>query len=479
MKDLLPKLNPKEKKIHQAKARRNFWTFRTRINKKLKVGWWQLEIAEELQQFLQDMIAGLKPILIIQAPPQHGKSVQIIDFIAWAIGKYPHLKHIFASFSKRLGVRANLRLQRIINSEEYKEIFPKFRLPTRKDEGYTKNMELLEFFGEEGSFRNTTVGGSVTGESLDFGVIDDPMKGREAANSDTIKEKTWEWFTDDFFTRFSELAGLLIIGTRWSIDDPIGRLIKGNPDNLRLLKYEAIASKDEKHRKKGEVLFPELKSLEFILARKKLQGIANFEALYQQNPQEEGGSIFKEEDFGWYSHYRKYKRIVISWDTASKANQLNDPTVATVWGEHEAGYDLLEVVRDKMLYPRLRRECKKLAEKWKGKDEVYKAHKLLTNLIEDKSSGIALIQDMKNDTMFNIVAIEPESDKVTRAATCSPLVEDGKIFLKKGAPWVQDYIDEMVLFPNAPHDDQVDSTSQFLNWVGGGVAKMNASFFDD
>ena len=132
-----------------------------------------------------------------------------------------------------------------------------------------------------------------------------------------------------------------------------------------------------------------------------------------------------------------------------------------------------------MLYPRLRRECKKLAEKWKGKDEVYKAHKLLTNLIEDKSSGISLIQDMKNDTMFNIVAIEPESDKVTRASTCSPLVEDGKIFLKKGAPWVQDYIDEMVLFPNAPHDDQVDSTSQFLNWVGGGVAKMNASFFDD
>lgn len=477
MKDLKKKRPASLKQIKNELARKDLWTFRTRINKKLKVGWWQLEIAAELQQFLQDMIDGKKPILIIQAPPQHGKSVQVIDFLAWACGKYPHLKQIFASFSKRLGTRANLRLKRIMGSPEYQEIFPKLKLPTRKDKNYTLSMDLIEFVGEEGSFRNTTALGSITGESLDLGVIDDPIKGREAAASETIKDKTWDWFADDFFTRFSENAGLLIIGTRWSVDDPIGRLIKSNPDNLRLLKYAAIAIEDEKHRKKGEVLFPELKSLEFILARKRIQGIANFESLYQQNPIDEGGSIFKEEDFGWYISYRKYKRIVISWDTANKANQLNDPSVATVWGEHDAGYDLLEVVRDKMLYPRLRRECKKLAQKWKDKDEVYKAHKLLTNLIEDKSSGQSLIQDMKADTTFNIVAILPESDKVIRASTCSPLVEDGKVFLKKDAPWVQDYIDEMILFPNAPNDDQVDSTSQFLNWVGGGVSKMNENFF--
>jgi len=443
------------------------------------VGWWQLEVAAELQQFLNDMIAGKKPILVMEAPPQHGKSVQIIDFIAWVIGKHPHLKQIFASFSKRLGVRANLRLKRIMRSEEYKEIFPRFKLPTRKDKDYTVNMELIEFLGEEGSFRNTTVLGSITGESLDFGIIDDPMKGREAAESDTIKDKTWEWFADDFFTRFSENAGLLIINTRWSVDDPTGRLIKSKPDNIRVLKYAAIATEDEKHRKKGEVLFPELKSLEFILARKRLQGTKNFESLYQQNPVDAGGSIFNEDDFGWYTHYRKYKRIVISWDTAGKANQLNDPSVATVWGEHDAGYDLLQVVRDKMLYPRLKREFRNLAEYWKGKDEVYKGHKLLSNLVEDKSSGQSLIQDMKNSTTFNIVAIEPEGDKIIRASTCSPLVEDGKVFLKKGATWVQDYIDEMVLFPNAPHDDQVDSTSQFLNWVGGGVGKLNKLFFDE
>jgi len=479
MSDSLTKLNRKQRAIHHAKARRCFWTFRTRINKKLKVGWWQLEVAAELQQFLKDLVDGKKPILIIQAPPQHGKSVQVIDFLAWAAGKYPHLKQIFASFSKRLGVRANLRLQRIMTSPEYRLIFLDFKLPTRRDKGYTLNMELIEFLGEEGSFRNTTAGGSVTGESLDLGIIDDPIKGREAANSETIRDKTWEWFSDDFFTRFSENAGLLIIGTRWHVDDPIGRLIKNDPDNLRLLKYAAIATEDEKNRKVGEVLFPELKSLEFILARKKLQGTANFESLYQQNPIKEGGSIFKEEWFNWYEEMVKYSRIVISWDTGFKESELNDPSVALVFGEFPEGYHLLEIVRKRMGYPELRKKAESLALKWSSNKYLFTGNVQLLNLIEDKASGQSLIQDLNKSTKLNIVSINPESDKITRASTCSPQVEAGKVYLKLGAPGVDDYVSELTIFPNAPHDDQVDSTSQFLNWASAGVAKMTDLFFEE
>jgi predicted phage terminase large subunit-like protein len=465
--------------MRNEKARRNFWTFRTRVNKKLKVGWWQLEIAAELQQFLKDMVEGKKPILIIQAPPQHGKSVQIIDFLAWAAGRHPHLKQIFASFSKRLGVRANLRLQRIMSSPAYIEIFPDFKLPTRKDKGYTLNMDLIEFLGQEGSFRNTTAGGSVTGESLDLGIIDDPIKGREAASSETIRNKTWEWFADDFFTRFSESAALLIIGTRWHVDDPIGRLIKSKPDNLRMLKYAAIAIEDEKHRKEGEVLFPELKSLEFILARKKLQGTANFESLYQQNPLDEGGIIFEEGWFLWYGEVTKYSRIVISWDTGFKESELNDPSVATVWGEVPEGYHQLEVVKKRMGYPELRKKAEALAMKWSSNKYLFTGNVQLLNLIEDKASGQSLIQDLKTSTKLNVVSINPESDKITRASTCSPQVEAGKVYLKTGAPWVEDYIEEMTTFPNGPHDDQVDSTSQFLNWASAGVGKITDLFFEE
>ncbi|MCO1498186.1 hypothetical protein M3M48_09175, partial [Limosilactobacillus reuteri] len=90
-----------------------FLAFRKLINPKNKWGWWQEEVAQELQQFFDDLMAGKRPKLVIQAPPQHGKSVQVIDFIAWLAGKNPSLRTIYTSFSERLGVRANLRLQRL------------------------------------------------------------------------------------------------------------------------------------------------------------------------------------------------------------------------------------------------------------------------------------------------------------------------------------------------------------------------------
>ncbi|MEN2036143.1 terminase family protein, partial [Staphylococcus capitis] len=140
---------------------------------------------------------------------------------------------------------------------------------------------MIEYVGKGGYFRNTTVRGSITGESLDLGVIDDPIKGRTEANSSTIRDAAWDWFTDDFFTRFSEDAGLLIILTRWHIDDPVGRLMDKMGKGLRVLKYKAIAEEDEQHRKAGEPLFPEHKSLEFLMERKAAMSEGNWLALYQ------------------------------------------------------------------------------------------------------------------------------------------------------------------------------------------------------
>lgn len=105
-------------------ARESFWAYRLLINKKIKLGWWQREVAEELQDFYEELIQGLKPMLVIEAPPQHGKSIQIIEFITWLIGKHPEFRTIYTSFSDRLGVRANLRIQRIMDSDIYAKIFP-------------------------------------------------------------------------------------------------------------------------------------------------------------------------------------------------------------------------------------------------------------------------------------------------------------------------------------------------------------------
>lgn len=461
-------LQHKDAIIHDARlvrARASFLEYRLLINPKLKVGWFVREAAKHLQEFAEDFIAGKRPILILQAPPQHGKSAMVIDFISWMAGCYPELQTIFASFSDRLGVRANLKLQRIYDSEIYKQIFPDLILASASDKKYSRNRKLLEYMGAGGSFRNTTVNGSVTGESLDLGFIDDPIKGRSEANSEVIRDKAWDWFSDDFFTRFSELAGLLMVLTRWHLDDPAGRLIEIGLDNIKVLRYEAIATKDEIYRRAGEALFPALKSLEFLLQRRKVLGIANFEALYQQNPIVMGGDIFKEENFQYFKTPRRYKRIVLSWDTAYKPGEFNDPSVCGVWGEHEYGYDLLHVYRERVAYPKLKKDAIRLANEWINKKHLFAAHILFSILIEDKGSGQSLIQDLRNETKFNIFAIEPEGDKITRAHVCTPQFEAGKVFLLYGATWLEDYKKELLAFPNAIHDDQVDMTSQFLNSI--------------
>jgi hypothetical protein len=136
------------------------------------------------------------------------------------------------------------------------------------------------------------VNGQITGQALDLGIIDDPIKGRAEASSKTIRDKTWNWLTDDFFSRFSKNAGLLIIMTRWHIDDPVGRWLEHFPQT-RVLRYQAIADEDDwsvidGHRKAGEVLFPEWKPLEFLTERRTLSK-ASWESLYQQNPIIVGG----------------------------------------------------------------------------------------------------------------------------------------------------------------------------------------------
>lgn len=446
------------------KARNSFWEYRTLINPKLKKGWWQQEIADELEQFYIDLISGKRPKLVIQAPPQHGKSVQIIDFISWLAGKLPEYKTIYTSFSERLGTRANLRLQRIFDSDIYSRIFPDTKLsPKGAKLGALRNMDMLEYVGHDGSFRNTTVRGSITGETLDLGIIDDPIRGRADANSITVRDSTWDWFTDDFFTRFSEEAGLLAILTRWHVDDPIGRLLETDK-TVKVLSYPAIAIHDEKHRKAGEALFPEHKSIEFLLERKKIMPPANFEALYQQNPFITDGGIFKTE---WFKSYRvlpKLKFTVITVDTAQKTKEQNDYSVFALWGQGEDGNAyLIDILRGKWESPDLIKMAKTFWYKHVPNFNIRSMN------VEDKVSGTTLIQTLSKsvDPVIPIKAVQRNIDKITRANDVAPFIESGRVYLPEKAEWLNDFIVEHAQFPNGAHDDQVDTTSDGLNIIFG------------
>lgn len=434
-------------------ARKDFQHFRRVVNPKAKWGWWQQEIARELQAFHDDLVAGKRPKLVIQAPPQHGKSVQIIDFIAWLAGQNPDWRTIYTSFSDRLGIRANLRLQRLFDSPLYREIFPGTGINRSNavtvSGQYLRNREILEYVGRDGFFRNTTVRGSITGESLDIGIIDDPIRGRADAQSEAIRQAAWDWFTDDFFTRFSEDAGLLAILTRWHIDDPIGRLVARDP-NIRVLSYPAIAEVDEPNRRRGEALFPELKSLEFLLERKQVMSDSNWLALYQQRPTAAEGNLFKPEKLEIVDAIPAGTRFVRGWDFASTADG----------GDWTVGFKLGITPKGRWVIADI--------ERFQGGPETVESSLLNTARRDGSDIRIRIPQDpgqagksqAANFTKllagFGVTAKPVSGDKITRAEPFAAQVNVGNVLMLR-AEWNDILIGEMRVFPNGTHDDQVDA----------------------
>lgn len=456
-------------------ARNSFWAYRQYMDPKLKKGWWQRELAKKLQNFGEDFVAGKRPKLFIEAPPQHGKSIQVVDLVCWLSGHHPDLRTIYTSYSDRLGVRANLRFQRSLANPKYAKVFPFTKMNETGNVSMAgqklRNKEIVEFVNGEGYFRNTTVLGSITGESLDLGIIDDPIKGREAAGSETIRNKTWEWFLDDFFTRFSEEAALLGIMTRWHVDDLVGRMKDLFPDMI-ILKYPALAVEDEENRKEGEPLFPEHKSLGFLLERKNAMFSANWEALYQQNPIITGGHIIKGV---WFHRHTLIPRILyrkIFADTAMKTEERHDYSVLECWGKGEDGrIYLLDLQRGKWEAPDLERKVIDFWNKHKAlKQTTYGASlgALRQMIIEDKASGTGLIQKIKKDGKIPIRAQERTKDKYTRVLDVLNYIESGLVSLpdSEDAPWVSDFISECEMFTaddSHLNDDQIDPMLDAIN----------------
>jgi len=442
--------------LKRRKARNSFWEFRKIINgEKFIRGWWAEEVSNQLQLFYEEWRRGTRPKLVLEAPPQHGKTSLIVDLVAWVAGKDPDAKTIYTSFSERLGIRANLALQRMYSGRRYRSIFPETNIPTKNSVTVSgqklRNREIIEYIEADGFFRNTTVGGAITGESLDLGIIDDPIRGRKDANSPTVRQSVWDWFTDDFFSRFSDSGAMLAILTRWHTDDPIGRLKQKYGHGIKTLSYPAIAIANDEFRKKGDPLFSEHKSLEFLLERKSIMSESNWEALYQQNPYIASGETFKAM---WWGTYRTLPPIAVKriyGDTAQKTRDKNDYTVFECWGR---GFDnqlyLIDLIRDKFEAPELLVAARAFYNKHNTGQVGVNSFK-----VEDKVSGTGLIQTLVREGI-PMVGIQRNTDKLMRADDASPIVESGICNLPENAPWLSEFLTEVTQFPNAKNDDQVD-----------------------
>lgn len=459
------------------KARIDFLTFRILIHPKIEMGWWQKEIASELMTFHNAMLKGERPKLIIEAPPQHGKSSMIVDFIAWATGLNPDLRAIYSSFSEDLGVRANLTLQGIYTSKIYKHIFKDTRINevsavSAASRGAFRNKNMLQFVGKKGGFKNTTVGGQITGQSMDLGVIDDPVKGRQEANSLTTRNAVENWYNDDFSTRLSKEGGYIIIMTRWHIDDLVGRIRERSDSTVRVLSYKAIATEKELNRDSGEALFPELKPLDFLLERKRASSNQSFESLYQQNPIIVGGEIIKREWFKSYSILPPLDYVCIFADTAQKTAEHNDYSVLQAWGHSNGQIYLVDQIRGKFEAPELKRTAIAFWQKHKASHVPCRAF-----YIEDKSSGTGLIQEIKREGSVPVIAVQRTKDKLTRVQDVLSYIEAGYLHLPSNAPFLSDYLAEMEEFSGDNghrHDDQIDPTVDAINLM---LVKQNNSIF--
>jgi len=284
------------------------------------------------------------------------------------------------------------------------------------------------------------------------GIIDDPTKDAEEAQSANIREKIWEWYRTVFRTRAAPGAAIVVVMTRWHCDDLVGRLLRlaeSDPqaDQWEVLHLPAISD--------GQALWPERYPIDVLEGIRTTIGSQAFAALYQGLPEIEGGNIVRREWWKYYRELPKHSRIIHSWDTAFKGGQSDDWSVCTVWAEAEAGYYLVDLWRGRVEFPELKRQAVALNDR---------DHPTAI-LVEDAASGQSLIQELRRGTRLPVLPVRPDRDKISRMTAVTPLIEAGRVLLPERAPWLADYLGELSAFPNGEHDDQADSTSQALGWL--------------
>jgi predicted phage terminase large subunit-like protein len=406
---------------------------------------WNWRHLVHIREHLDRVTAGEIRKLMIFCPPRHGKSELVtVRYPVWTIERDPAKRVILGGYNQPLAERFSRKARRIAEP----------RIPLAMDRNAVADWETAT----GGGVRAVGVGSGVTGTGANLIIVDDPTKSREEANSLTYRDRVWDWYRDDLYTRLEPGGAIVLIMTRWHQDDLAGRILASDDAaNWTVVNLPAFAeANDPLGRAEGEALCPERFDEAALDSIKQVLG-SSFEALYQQRPSALEGAIFKREWWKTYSELPTFKRVIHSWDTSFKTGADNDYSVCTIWGESDTGFYLVYRFKQRVEFPELKRAVTTLAG----------THRPHAVLVEDKASGQSLIQEIKRETSLPILAVKVDTDKISRAYAVTPVIEAGKVFLPESAPWLDDYLDTMAAFPNADHDDDVDSTTQALNWLIG------------
>lgn len=395
--------------------------------------------------------------LIITMPPRHGKTVTVSRlFPTWFIGRNPDKRVILASYGATLAHKNSRSARNIIMLDRYHPLFP-----ISLAQG-SKSADAWDIEGYEGGMDAMGVGGGVTGKGGHVIIIDDPVKSREEAESEVYREKTWDWFTDDVYSRREPGAAIIVVLTRWHMDDLAGRLLKNQPDKWTLLNYPAIAEdNDGLGRNPGDALWPERFPIDVLTDIQQTMGAYSWAALYQQRPVPAEGGIFKR---SWFTPLRdnvpEITRAVRYWDLAMSEKTSADYTVGVKIGQAVDGhFYILDVARKRIDWGDL--------TSWLAEIMIADGS-MVTQGIEEKGYMSRAIRDLNADPRlhdYRIFGYPVDKDKVTRALPFAAKCGADLVHVAN-AHWSQEYVDEVCSFPNGMHDDQVDASSGAWSMIG-------------
>ena len=406
---------------------------------------------------LEEVERGNIKRLAIFMPPRHGKSQLTSQFFpAWYLGRNPSKFVIATTYAQDLADDFGRSVRNQIQDEDYNRIF--------NDCTLSKDSSSVRRFHTTGSgvYYAVGAGGAITGRGAHLLLIDDPIKGREDADSDAMRSNLIDWYRSTAYSRLMPGGSIILIQTRWHEDDLAGWILRETShEPWEVVELPAVL--DEKaskilKRPKGQALWPEAYDKKRLEEIKKTAGSREWNSLYMQRPSAEEGNILKRY---WWKEWTEdnppeCNYILQSWDTAYTVKSTSDYSAVTTWGifEHNGIQNaiLLSARRERWEFPELKSEAIKLYNEFRP-DVV---------LIEAKASGWSLIQELQR-AGIPITPFNPKkADKKTRAHSVTPLFESGRVWYPSSKYWAEDVINQCAQFPSSNYDDLVDSTTQAL-----------------
>ena len=403
---------------------------------------------EQIARRLEAVARGEVARLMVFLPPRHGKSELVsVRFPAWYLGQRPDSRIIHASYGATLSNAFSRQVRNLIASQEYGAIFHGVTLAA--DSRSVDAWNLTD--PHRGGLVSVGVGGGVTGKGAHLLLIDDPVKSASEADSETYRERVWDWYRRDAYTRLEDHAAIVLVMTRWHGDDLAGKLLAAQElggDRWEVLSLPAISEDNE-------ALWPEKYDLAALENIRSTIGTRAWEALYQQQPGSAAGNIFKAKWLSYAPVLPTLTRATVVWDTAYSSKVAADYSVATLVGLDKDGrYYVQVLVRDRIDFPQLLREARELVVRWPQAEHI----------VEARASGKSLVQMLQAEGI-PLIEVEPDGHKTTRAHAVT-MYFDARLVSIVRNQHSEALEHELLAFPYGKNDDMVDTVVYGLLRIG-------------